>query len=272
MTRLLVLGLVCVFASACIGTPNPLHPTLTGSVGFPHSGAQTSALELPVSGPGFARFRPNEKVYWGQPALVNGIQSVAKRVHDRFDGGPPIVLGDLSARLGGKIPRHNSHRTGRDVDVLWDLMTPEGKPVRTPGFLKVGPDGLAFDPGSGRYYRLDVERQWQVVKAFLTTPGLGVQWMFCATWIEALLIQYARARGEPDDLVWQAQTVMLQPADSLPHDDHIHLRTACSPQEAIAGCMGGGPHWDWLPELPDLGALSIEELARLVNSETDPRP
>jgi penicillin-insensitive murein DD-endopeptidase len=265
MKRHLSFGFACILASACIGTPNPLHPNLRGSVGYPHGGAQTSALELPVAGPGYVRFRPNDKVYWGQPELVNGIQSVAKRVQSRFGGGPPIVLGDLSARYGGNIPRHNSHRSGRDVDLLWLLMTPEGRPVRSPGFVKVGPDGLAVDPGSGRYYRLDVERQWQVIKAFLTTPELGVQWMFCATWIEALVIQYARALGEPDELVWRAQTVMLQPADSLPHDDHIHLRLACSPDQAVTGCMGGGPHWDWLAPPTDLGDLSITELAQLVN-------
>ncbi len=271
MRRPLLFGFAGILLSACIGTPTPLQPNLNGSVGYPHGGVQTSASELPVSGPGFVRFRPNEKVYWGQPALVNGIESVARHVHTRFGGGPPIVLGDLSARPGGNIPRHNSHRSGRDVDVLWQLMTPEGKPVRSPGFVKVGQDGLAVDPGSGRYYRLDIERQWQVIKGFLTTPDLGVQWMFCATWIEALLIQYARALGEPDELVWRAQTVMLQPADSLPHDDHIHLRIACSANEAVAGCMGGGPHWDWLPPVPDLGEVSIAELAQLVNSDNDQR-
>ena len=29
-------------------------------------------------------------------------------------------------------------------------------------------------------------------------------------------------------------------ATALPHDDHLHLRTACSPDEALAGCEGGG--------------------------------
>jgi penicillin-insensitive murein DD-endopeptidase len=262
-------GLGCLLASGCIGTPSPLYPQLTGSVGFPHSGVQTSALELPVAGKGFARFRPNEKVYWGQPALINGIEAVAAHVDTRFGGGPPLILGDISARSGGNIPRHNSHRSGRDVDVLWPLMTPEGKPVRSPGFVKVGPDGLAMDPGSGRYYRLDLERQWQLIKNFLNTPDLGVQWMFCATWIEALVIEYARALGEPDELVWRAQTVMLQPADSLPHDDHIHLRIACAPHQAVSGCMGGGPHWDWLPPLPDLGEMSISELAELLVADDD---
>ena len=28
---------------------------------------------------------------------------------------------------------------------------------------------------------------------------------------------------------------------ALPHDDHLHLRTACMPDEASSGCEGGGP-------------------------------
>lgn len=258
---------LCLLASGCIGTPTPLHPHLRGAVGFPHSGVQTDSIELPVAGPGFVRFRPVERVYWGQPRLVNAIVTSARQVKTRFGGGPPLVLGDLSAKSGGNIPRHNSHRNGRDVDILWSLMTPEGTPVRSPGFVKVGPDGLAIDPQNGKYYRLDLERQWQVVRAFLTNEAALVQWMFCASWIEALLIEYARAIGEPDELVWRAQTVLLQPADSLPHDDHIHLRVACSPEQAVTGCIGGGPHWDWLPPLPELGELTTEELAELATQE-----
>lgn len=251
----------------CAGSPTPLHPHLQGSVGFPHSGVQTGSIELPVAGPGFVRFRPLERVYWGQPQLVNAMVSVSHRVETRFDGGPPIVFGDVSARSGGLIPRHNSHRSGRDIDILWSLMTPDGRPVRSPGFIKLAPDGLAVDPSNGRFYRLDVERQWQVIRGLLTDETALVQWLFCATWIESMLIEYARALGEPDELIWRAQMVLLQPADSLPHDDHLHLRVACSPEQAVTGCMGGGPHWEWLPPLPVLDELTIAELAELLETE-----
>lgn len=271
LERAAVITLAATSAAGCIGTPTPLHPHLQGSIGFPHSGVQTNSIELPPAGPGFLRYRPVERVYWGQPRLVHAIVSTAKQVKTRYGGGPPIVLGDISARLGGNIPRHNSHRTGRDIDILWSVMTPEGTPVRSPGFIKIGPDGLAVDPSNGRYYRLDLERQWQVVRDLLESQAL-VQWLFCATWVEAMLIEYARAIGEPDDLIWRAQTVLLQPADSLPHDDHLHLRVACSPEQAVTGCMGGGPHWEWLPPLPELGELRIEDLALLAASEPDLEP
>ena len=58
---------------------------------------------------------------------------------------------------------------------------------------------------------------------------------------------YARAKGEPDALLWYAETVLHQPRDSAPHDDHIHMRFACSEAEAVRGCIGGGPYWEFLP-------------------------
>lgn len=252
-----------VTLSACMGTPTPLAPQVRGSVGLPHEGVQTAAEELPRSGVGFARFRPYGSAYFGQPELVKAIRDVAARMHEERPG-PPLVLGDLSGRHGGKIPRHNSHRSGRDVDLLWYLMTPEGRPVKSPGFLHVQSDGLAVDPATGGYYLLDIERQWAVVKAFLQADAVHVQWMFCSRWVEALLIDYARARGEPDELVWRAQTVMLQPADSLPHDDHIHLRISCTPQTMLTGCVGGGPYWEWLPSLEavTMDTTLIERIGR----------
>lgn len=249
--------------SACVTAPSPLVPSFRGSVGMPHGGVQTRSVELPRTGVGFARYRPHGTAYWGQPELVQALVEVAESTHETF-GGPPLVLGDLSARDGGKIPRHNSHRSGRDVDLLWHLLTPEGEPHRAVGFVRVDTDGLARDPATGRLYRLHVERQWETVKAFLTSPRIEVQWMFCSRWIEALLIDYARAKGEPNALIWQAETVMLQPADSLPHDDHIHMRISCTPDTSVSGCVGGGPYWEWLPPLPslELSAADLQEIGQ----------
>jgi penicillin-insensitive murein endopeptidase len=253
--------LACAWLIGCLGTPTPLVPGLSGSVGFPHFGVQTGSVELPRSGRGFARFRPHGDAHFGQPELVQALTEVSAEMDEQMPG-PPLVLGDLSARFGGKIPRHRSHRSGRDVDLLWYLLNTDGQPVRAAGFVHVGPDGLAVDSSSGRLYRLDVVRQWSVVRELLESPHVEVQWMFCSRWIEALLIDYARARGEPDALVWRAQTVMLQPSDSLPHDDHIHVRISCTPQSRLTGCEGGGPVWPWQPPLPSV-TLSVADLQEI---------
>lgn len=238
--------------TGCFGTPTPLAPTIAGSVGVPHHGVQTNGTELPKSGKGYRRFRIYGRHYYGNPRLVSALERVAAEVWDEFGGGPPLLLGDLSSETGGKIPRHNSHRTGRDVDLLWYVTTPAGAPIQNPGFVRIGPDGLAVLADTGDYVRLDIERQWRLVRRLLSSPDIHVQWMFCSREIEALLIDYARALGEAPELVWHAETVLLQPGDSLAHDDHIHMRIACTPDEAVRGCEGGGPYWEWLPPLPRL--------------------
>jgi penicillin-insensitive murein endopeptidase len=227
---------------------------LLGTVGSPAHGVLVGGLELPKQGAGFRWFRAAGH-HFGVPRLVDAVVNAAATVDRERPGGAPLFVGDLSKRLGGQIAGHRTHRSGRDVDLLFYSETPSGEPVRSPGFLRFGADGLAFlppDQGGPKFVRLDVPREWLLVKTLLTNPDANVQWMFISTPLEALITEYARARGEDLELVWRAETVMQQPADSLPHDDHLHLRTACTPEETILGCEGGGPNWPWLPPLPSL--------------------
>lgn len=245
--------------AGCFGSPTPLAPAVQGSVGVPHHGVLTHAAPLPRTGEGYKLLRKNG-VHWGNPRLIAAIEHAAREVARARPGGAPLVVGDLSARFGGPASGHRSHRTGRDVDLLLYALTPDGRPVTSPGFLEFGPDGLATGDDKS-FFRIDIEREWLLIKAFLEAPGANVQWMFIARWLEALIIEHARARGEDPELVWHAETVLLQPGDSSAHEDHIHLRIACTPDEAVAGCLGGGPYWSWIPALPQLVPPSDAELA-----------
>lgn len=248
----------------CFSAPTPLAPGLVGSVGMPNSGVQTNAIELPERGVGFERYRPKGQHHWGRPRLVRAITRIAAEIEQELPGGE-LVIGDLGAKTGGRIPGHASHRSGRDVDLLFYALTPAGAPVTSPGFVRYEGDGLAVVQGSTDYVRLDVAREWLLVKKLVTDREIGVQFLFISRPLEALLMDYARARGEPLELQYRAQTVMLQPGDSLPHDDHLHLRIACSPAESLAGCSGGGPYWEWLPPLPksrELDQSLLEEIAQ----------
>ena len=251
--------------SGCFNTPSPLAPGLRGTVGVPNRGVLTEAEELPIRGPGFVRYRPLSSHYFGRPRLVHALQRAAASVSELAPGGAPLTIGDLSAKTGGRIPGHDSHRSGRDVDLLFLVTTPAGASVRSPGFVRFEGDGLARVDGSGDYLRIDVDREWLLLRSLLTSPEIGVQFMFVCHEVEALLIDHARALGEPDALIWQAETVMLEPSDSLRHDDHVHLRIACSPEESVAGCSGGGPRWQWLPQnapVRTLEARDWDEIAK----------
>jgi penicillin-insensitive murein endopeptidase len=261
--RLHVLGLVAaLLTAACAGTPSPLAPSLHGSIGVPHEGMITDAVPLPKKGEGYALLRNNGR-NWGNPRLIAAIEGVAKTVARARPGGAPLMIGDISARWGGGQSGHRSHRTGRDADLLVYVLTPEGRSVPSPGFVRFGPDGLG-EIEKGRYVRVDLAREWQLIKALVSSREANVQWLFFARWLEALVIEYARARGEDPELVWYAESVLLQPGDSEAHDDHLHLRVACTPDEAVAGCLGGGPYWPWIPALPQLATPPDADLFRAI--------
>lgn len=253
MTRTALLIGLALGAAGCFGAPSSLAPTLRGSVGVPHHGVVTDAVALPKKGDGYVLFR-DDGVRWGSPRLVASIQNAAAEVASTRPGAP-LVVGDLSERYGGETSRHRSHRSGRDVDILFYVTTPRGVPVRSPGFIPFTGDGLGIGSGD-KVYRFDVERNWELVRTFLRKGD--VQWIFVARPLEVLLVEHALALGEPLDLVWHAQTVLKQPGDAAPHDDHFHVRLACSVDEMVAGCEGG-PRWPWQAKLPEL-EISDEDL------------
>jgi penicillin-insensitive murein DD-endopeptidase len=262
----LAAALAGALSSGCVGSPSPLAPALRGSIGVPHQGVVTHAVGLKKEGDGYRLFRDNG-VRWGNPRLVAAIEHAAAAVARERPGGSPLIVADLSARFGGEVSGHRSHRSGRDADLLLYALTPAGVSVRAPGFVKYGADGLgvaSYKEKKQALLRFDVEREWLLVRALITAPDANVQWLFLAGWLEALIIEYARARGEDPELVWHAESALLQPGDSSAHDDHIHMRIACTPDEAVAGCLGGGPYWPWLAQLPQLAPARDAELAEAI--------
>lgn len=258
MQRWLTAIVPCLACVACTGTPSPLTPAIRGTIGVPHEGMITNAVPLPKKGPGYALYRNNARNF-GNPRIVAAIQSAARHVAEARPGGARLLVGDISPRWGGQSSGHRSHRNGRDADLLLYALTPDGRSVESPGFVRYGPDGLG-EVDKGKFVRLDVGREWQVVKALVSSREANVQWLFLARWLEALVIEHARALGEDPELIWYAESVLLQPGDSAAHDDHLHFRVACTPEEALGGCLGGGPYWPWLPQLPQLHAPTDGEL------------
>jgi penicillin-insensitive murein DD-endopeptidase len=255
MRRVLAFFLVAG-AAGCARAPSPLAPHWTGSIGLPHRGVLTKASELPAEGAGYRTLAANER-HFGTPRFVAAIARAAAKVnHDR--PGSVLTVGDLSARNGGHISSHSSHRSGRDADLLLFMTTLEGVPVTTTSFVSVGTDGLAWDEPNKRFLRLDVEREWLLVKALVEDPEARVQWLFVSRPVEAILIEWARARGESGETVVRAMDAMLQPGPpAQSHDDHIHVRIACTPDEIDAGCEATGPVRPWIAAADAAAALPV---------------
>ena len=233
-----------LLATACARAPSPLAPHLRGGIGMPHRGILTEPAALPRTGPGFVWLRDDER-HFGVPRFVHAIERAAERVATERPGAR-LAVGDLSLRSGGRLLPHLSHRTGRDADLLLYMTTLDGAPVDSPGFIHVEADGLAWDEAHHRFLRFDVEREWLLVKALLTDDDARIQWAFASRTVEALLIDWAQARGESGEIMLRAQEALLQPVPGGVHDDHIHIRTQCAPDEVLAGCEPTGPTRHWI--------------------------
>ncbi len=247
----------CALAAGCFATPTPLVPNFHGSVGEPYRGVLTDAMPLPAKGDGFKRLRADD-VRWGNPRLVHAVMRAARAVAHERPGGEPLVVGDLSQKRGGRIPNHHSHQNGRDADLLFYALTPDGRPVENDGFIPFGTDGLAVarrEPPE--LVRIDVERTWILVRELVNDDEAAVQYLFVAHWLEALLVEHALARGESDATVWRAATLMREPGDSFVHDDHLHLRIDCIPAEIAEGCLPGGRR-------PEPGTTEVEPDERMI--------
>ncbi len=256
-------------AWGCTRTPSPLDPGHEGSIGLPYRGCLSEAVELPERGTGFQFLRHDDR-HFGTPRFAGAIERAAAIVAELRPGGT-LIVGDLSRRHGGRLLPHLSHRTGHDADLLLYATTLEGAPTIPQEFVHYGPDGLAWDAAGQRFVRFDVEREWLLVKTLLEDSEARVEWMFSNHVIEALLVEWARARGESAETILRAELVLLEPHPGGAHDDHIHVRTACSAEEEAQGCETGGPVRPWLaPSFGPEGPKDAELVAILLGPAGSP--
>jgi penicillin-insensitive murein endopeptidase len=221
--------------------------------------------------PGLAWLRGNDR-HWGLPRFTGAIERAAARVAQERPGAR-LFVGDLSTPTGGgPLSPHFSHRSGVDADLLFYATTLDGAAVDSPGFVHFGADGLARDEAHARWLRFDVEREWLLVRALLEDPEARVQWIFVSQVAEAMLLEWAISRGEPLETIARAQQVMLEPHPGGVHDDHLHVRTACSADEAVAGCENIGPRRPWLSYDVQPPPESDAELALALMQPAEPAP
>jgi penicillin-insensitive murein endopeptidase len=72
-----------------------------------------------------------------------------------------------------------------------------------------------------------------------------VQWIFAQRDLALRLIQEGTAEGEDPALLARASQLVRQPSDSEPHDDHMHVRVYCDPDDRRLGCVDHGPVRWW---------------------------
>ena len=105
---------------------------------------------------------------------------------------------------------------------------------------------------------------WALVEQLLEEYPQDVQWIFVSHGVKAALLTYALQAGASLDTVERAVSVLHQPSDSSPHDDHFHVRIYC-PASAGAGCVDVGPVWPWAqgraPAAPSIADADLAKMA-----------
>lgn len=233
------------------------------SIGGPNDGRVEGAVALPDEGPGFRSNprRPNADAIWGTVEMVQALVAAAAVVHAEMPGSV-LYINDLGFREGGPIPRHGSHRAGRDVDVLFYLLDRHGDPIEPVGaFLDERGRGFDFrdlaTPRDDVLVRMDVPRTWRFVQALLEGPHAdSVQRIFVAEHLRALLLAHAERARAPRAARERFADITCQPG--YPHDDHLHIRFYCTPEDIARGCEDTPPIYPWRrARLAELGLSPV---------------
>lgn len=253
--RLTSLGLTGVLALGCSG-PHLLTDGTSVSIGTTSDGRTRSPAKMPLRGPGYVvpkRWK-DRGFLWGADEVVAAVARVGRRVR-KTSYKAKLGVADLSRWRGGRAsPWHSSHESGRDVDLLFYSVGEDGKPMPPPQdeMICYDDEGKAYVPTRDKdgykdpqweQRRFDDRRNWVMVESLLTDPTIRVQWMFVSAGLESRLVRYARRKKRPRWMIEYARVVMRQPADSLPHDDHFHVRVYCSRDDRVGGCVDRGPVW-----------------------------
>ncbi len=196
------------------------------SIGDYSSGCLQGAKALPLDGPGYQVMRPSRRRYFGHPLLIDFIRTLGKRV--RSQGLGVLLVGDLSQPRGGRAASgHASHQTGLDVDVWF------------------------WHPARARVARLSIsDREELVAESVLDAKASSIR----GPWKKHVRRVLELSAEDP-----RVDRVFVNPAIKrelcarragargwlrkirpwFGHDDHFHVRLACSPTDT--DCQSQAP-------------------------------
>jgi hypothetical protein len=171
--------------------------------------AQPSPLE-PVPQHSGYRLRAPERS-WGTTETIRHLTEA----FDRLPSGSRAVVLDVSLPGGGPMPRHKSHRHGRDVDI---------------SYFRRCCGGAACMARTTRAGELDAARQWRLLEALLP----HAQYIFVSYALQRPLYEVARGAGASVEALarWfqyprgrddRAGIIRHAPH----HGDHLHVRFRC---------------------------------------------
>ncbi len=161
-------------ATRVSAAPKPIAAYGPISVGHPSAGFLVNAERMPA-GADWVLTAPAHA--YATRETIEQLAHCLTRVRVEHPGSPPVMLGSLSGKGGGKIPPHDSHRTGRDADVYF---------FRRPG--------AAWHEAATRD-DIDLERTWALLRCFITDGD--VDFILIDSTVQSWLEAYALSSAEP---------------------------------------------------------------------------
>ncbi|HEY5922112.1 MAG TPA: penicillin-insensitive murein endopeptidase [Kofleriaceae bacterium] len=270
--RAVLAGLALAFAVAGCAELGVVTDGSSVSYGKPSRGYLIDGVKLPDRGDGFTTREMWSKRgnRYGTDELVGLIKGVAKRMRTKLKvRDVRLVVADLSGNGGGAATLfHRSHQTGRDVDILYYTRDALGKPLEPQAMVEFTRT-LAAKDESG--VTVDIARTWLLVKELLTADEAMVQYIFMYQPIAQALIEHAQLKKEDPVIIARAIKACRQPGDSAPHNDHMHVRIYCPPEDRHFGCVDIGP-LELLAEREADKQRTLEMIAAALPQQADEAP
>jgi murein endopeptidase len=194
---------------------DPRKPTR--SVGAPNRGHLLGGIPLP-EGPHWLLREHRPRAYGSRNTIGALLEAFATYGAEDPDA-PPVRIGEISKRSGGRIAPHASHRTGRDVDIGY--------------VMKQNPDA------DERFWRvataknIDAPRTWAMISALIATGQ--VQQIFISAKLQPIIAREAAKTLAPEDVALVFSAVNPDPRvhtivkHETGHRDHMHVRFVCEP-------------------------------------------
>jgi LysM repeat protein len=191
------------------------------SIGSPKNGKIENAIQFPANDKLYKRRNP--QIMWCAANMAENLQRAIASFRYTYDFEGEIVVADMSNRWGGKFDPHQSHQSGRDVDI-W---LPSLKGVYQPSHLHDGKDRRPYAD----------EADWFALYGFLKAlhETGEVQAVFLAYELHDRVYKAAKLMGASDEELdamityprhWTHRGALLQ--HSSGHTRHVHVRFKCA--------------------------------------------
>ena len=194
--------------------------TTSESVGFPSAGSLEGGVPM-VEGPGRV-LKAIPWKSWGTARTVATLDAVLRQWSKRSPKPQPVLVGNMAARQGGRLPPHSTHQSGRDVDL---------------GYLQKLPKGEELNWREMTERNLDSAETWALLQLLAASGQVEV--IYIDRSIQKLLHEYAKSHRLMSDASLREWMEYPKPTGSgnpliqhvKGHIDHLHVRFKCQPEE-----------------------------------------